>query len=50
MLCAIELDDRSHESRKRKRRDAFLEEACRAVGLPAKAGYNIPDLHALFLK
>ena len=31
---AIELDDASHGSAKRQKRDAFLEQACKSPGLP----------------
>ena len=34
IVCAIELDDRSHLLPARQARDAFLEAACRAAGLP----------------
>ena len=47
-LCAIELDDRSHNSAKTQIRDAFLEEACQSadfplIRFPAKSGYQISD-------
>lgn len=46
VLCAIELNDRSHDSKKRKDRDQFLEGACQSanvplVQFPAQATYNI---------
>ncbi len=34
ILCAIELDDSSHQRPARKARDAFFEQACLAAGLP----------------
>jgi hypothetical protein len=34
ILCAIELDDASHQRAGRQDRDAFLVEACRSAGLP----------------
>jgi ssDNA-binding Zn-finger/Zn-ribbon topoisomerase 1 len=48
-LCAIELDDSSHNSKKRITRDAFLVGACQAAEFPliqfkAKAAYNINDV------
>ncbi|MFD1007009.1 DUF2726 domain-containing protein [Oceanisphaera ostreae] len=48
-LCAIELDDRSHNSAKRQVRDAFLEDACESAIFPlirfsAKSGYKISDV------
>lgn len=49
IVCAIELDDASHQKARRKERDHFVEEACRAAGLPlarfvAKASYTIQDV------
>ena len=48
-LCAIELDDRSHNSAKTQIRDAFLEEACQSadfplIRFPAKSAYKISDV------
>jgi hypothetical protein len=49
VLGAIELNDRSHEAPKRKRRDKFLTEACKSSGLPllmtsAKRNYAKQEL------
>lgn len=49
--CAIELDDRSHESPHRRRRDAFLDAALRAAGVPlvrfrARSEYDPRRIHA----
>ena len=49
VICVIELDDRSHRARNRQRRDAFLDGACKAAGVPlihvpAKAGYSVDDV------
>ncbi|MEJ2654782.1 MAG: DUF2726 domain-containing protein [Acidihalobacter sp.] len=49
ILCAIELDDKSHKQRKRQERDHFLGNACRAAGvpllhIPAQHGYTVHDL------
>ena len=46
---AIELDDASHGSTKRQKRDAFLEQACESAGLPllrirAARGYGVADI------
>ncbi len=46
---AIELDDASHGSAKRQKRDAFLEQACKSAGLPlirirAARGYGVVDI------
>ena len=32
--CAVELNDRSHESPRRRERDAFLEDVCKRIALP----------------
>jgi hypothetical protein len=52
VICAIELDDRSHQARDRKERDEFLNGVCDAAGLPliqvsAKSGYVIDDIKQL---
>ncbi len=49
VICAIELNDQSHQRRKRQERDAFLAGVCQAVGVPllqvpAQRGYAIPEL------
>ena len=49
VLCAIELNDKSHNSKKRKDRDLFLELACQSANLPliqvpAKAAYSINEI------
>lgn len=46
---AIELDDASHGSAKRQKRDAFLERACESAGLPlmrirAARGYGVAEI------
>lgn len=33
-VCAVELNDKSHDGEERKSRDQFLEEVCRKAGLP----------------
>lgn len=48
-ICAIELNDSSHNSKKRKDRDDFLEGACNSAGFPlvqikAKATYKVTDI------
>ena len=47
--CAIELDDKSHSKAKRQQRDAFLDAAMAAAGVPlirfpAQKAYSIPDV------
>lgn len=49
VLCVIELNDKSHNSKKRKERDAFLEKSCEAallplIQIPAKAGYSLDEI------
>jgi very-short-patch-repair endonuclease len=54
ILCAIELDDSSHQRESRKARDAFMEEACVSAGLPlarfpAKSAYPVNEVrHSIF--
>lgn len=48
-LLVIELDDRSHEREDRRQRDAFVDRALAAAGLPvwhvpAAAGYRVEEL------
>lgn len=49
VLCAVELNDSSHNSKKRKDRDAFLEGACQAanvqiIQIAARSTYNINEI------
>jgi len=49
VLCAVELNDSSHNSKKRKDRDTFLEGACQSADVPlvqiaARATYNINEI------
>ena len=49
IICAIELNDSSHNSKTRKERDIFIEAACKSANLPfiqlsAKATYNINQI------
>lgn len=51
VVCVIELDDQSHQQRKRQARDSFLVGLCRAISLPliqipAQRAYSVSDLHA----
>ena len=48
-LCGIELDDGSHERTDRKKRDAFVQRAFEAAGLPllrfpARQGYSLEEV------
>lgn len=52
VICAIELDDSSHQSKKRQQRDNFLNGVCDAAGIPliqipAKSGYIIDEVKHL---
>lgn len=53
-VCAIELDDKSHQKDSRRQRDAFVVELCRSVGLPlmrftAKRMYSVQELRTNIL-
>jgi hypothetical protein len=52
VVCAIELDDRSHQSKNRRGRDTFLEGVCSAanvplIRVPAKAAYTLANINEL---
>jgi ssDNA-binding Zn-finger/Zn-ribbon topoisomerase 1 len=52
VACAIELDDGSHNSKRRHERDEFLKGVCEAAGVPliqvpAKSGYVIEEVRDL---
>jgi len=54
LLCAIELNDKSHNSKKRKERDVFLTSACESamlplIQIPAQSAYNIDDIRQTLL-
>jgi ssDNA-binding Zn-finger/Zn-ribbon topoisomerase 1 len=49
VICAIEVDDSSHNSKKRQQRDEFLRGVCNAselplIQMPAKVGYVIDEV------
>ncbi len=49
VLCVIELNDSSHNSAKRAKRDEFLDFVCRSAGIPllflkARSGYSPNEL------
>ncbi len=51
VLCAIELNDASHQRKIRQERDEFMAEACRSAGLPlipfdARYAYSPTDIGA----
>lgn len=52
ITCALELNDASHNSKRRHERDEFLKGVCEAAGVPlvqvpAKSGYVISEVLAL---
>jgi ssDNA-binding Zn-finger/Zn-ribbon topoisomerase 1 len=52
VACAIELDDGSHNSKRRQERDEFLRGVCEAAGVPliqvpAKSAYVISEVRGL---
>lgn len=54
VACAIELNDQSHQQRKRQERDAFLVSLCQAIALPfvqmpAQRTYSVPDVRTKVL-
>ncbi|PUE56451.1 hypothetical protein B9Z44_14490 [Limnohabitans curvus] len=49
VICAIELNDKSHDRLDRKSRDGFLDKVCKDVGLPlvwikAQNNYNMIEI------
>jgi hypothetical protein len=55
VVCALELNDRSHQNRGRKQRDEFLAEVCHAAGIPliqvtAKRAYSVGELRARLME
>jgi hypothetical protein len=54
VVCAIELDDKSHRKNSRQERDAFIGDLCQSVGLPllrveAKRTYTVQELRTRIL-
>lgn len=54
IVCAIELDDQSHQKRKRQERDAFLARLCQEISLPllqipAQRAYSVNEIKAKLL-
>lgn len=53
VMCAVELDDKSHAGQRSRKRDEFVSEVCRTIGLPliqvpARAGYEVGELRGRF--
>jgi hypothetical protein len=54
VVCAIELNDHSHQQSKRQDRDAFLVGLCQAISLPliqmpAQRTYSVPEIRTKVL-
>lgn len=54
VICAVELNDKSHSSKAAKTRDDLLSKVCQAIHLPlltvpAKQSYSPQEIHAQFL-
>jgi len=54
ILCAIELNDKSHESEKAQERDAFLQSACLSarlplIQIPAASSYSVENIRDLLI-
>jgi len=54
VLCAVELNDKSHATQRAQARDDLLVNVCRVINLPllqvvAKSAYSIHDVRAQFL-
>lgn len=54
VVCAVELNDKSHSSQRAQRRDDLLANVCQAISLPlftvpAKQAYSTQDVRAQFL-
>lgn len=54
VVCAVELNDKSHSSQRAKSRDDFLLKVCQAINLPlltvpAKQTYSLQDIRLQFL-
>jgi hypothetical protein len=55
VICAVELDDESHNSKRPQGRDEFLKGVCEAAGVPliqvpAKSGYAISEVRGLLFR
>lgn len=54
IVCVVELDDKSHNQRKRQERDAFLVGLCQAISvpfvqIPAQRSYVVAEIRAKIL-
>lgn len=53
LVCAVELNDKSHSSQRAQARDQFVAQVCRTVGLPlltvqAQRAYSVQDIQLQF--
>jgi len=53
LVCAVELNDKSHSSPRAQARDHFVAQVCRTVGLPlltvqAQRAYSVQDIQSQF--
>ena len=54
VVCAVELNDKSHATKRAQSRDAFLAEVCGSIGLPlftvsAKRSYPLQEIRDQFM-
>jgi hypothetical protein len=54
IVCAVELNDKSHQSNRARERDAFIAKLCEVIALPllvvpAQTAYSAIDIRARFL-
>lgn len=54
IVCAVELNDKSHASKRAQARDKFIDGVCDTIRLPllkvpAKRSYSVEDISTLFL-
>jgi hypothetical protein len=55
VVCVVELNDKSHASKRAQARDKFIDGVCDTIGLPllkvpAKRSYSVDDISALFME
>ena len=55
IVCAIELNDKSHQRQDRKERDLFIDNVCKTISLPlvkiqARSIYSVSEIRAMILK
>jgi hypothetical protein len=55
VVCVVELNDKSHASKRAQARDKFIDGVCDTIRLPllkvpAKRSYSVADISALFME